>query len=326
MNNVYVNCVGSNYTDTVKDFNSIASMLGQKRLTLDNSVSIFENSTPQLIPKRFNHFEPMQMSAKNDIEAISNMTQIFLGKDARDTVQKINEKDYPGALIVASQAAINLPNTIDDAIDAIDQTDKFLKSKFYGKNFKYTYKKAYNFKNAQHPFSYFRGTLLKDLANPNSPHCPSKALAEWLSKHDVTLWDTKLGDYLGNKLGVEIKDKVKTNIKDISSTDKRKINVKAYKFVSKSSLGKLTARSMTRVPIFGLAVGGALEGCQVINEVKQGKNAVKSIGKAAVRLVSSTALTAVLGAIGATVAGPAGSIIGISIGGILGNKVAEAIA
>lgn len=325
MNNVYVNCVGSNYTDSVKDFNSIASILGQKRLKLDNSVSIFENSIPQLIPKRFNYFEPMQMSAKNDIEEISNMTQIFLGKDARDTVQKINEKDYPGALIVASQAAINLPNTIDDAIDAIDQTDKYLKSKFYGKNFKYTYKKAYNFKNAQHPFSYFRGTLLKDLANPNSPHCPSKALAEWLSKHDVTLWDTKLKNKIIKIFDIE-EDIVKTTIKHVSSTDKRKINVKAYKFVSKSSLGKLTARSMTRVPVFGLAVSGALEGCQVINEVKQGKNTVKSIGKAAVRLVSSTALTAVLGAIGATVAGPAGSIIGISIGGLLGNKVAEAIA
>lgn len=325
MNNVYVNCVGSNYTDTVKDFNSIASMLGQKRLTLDNSVSIFENSTPQLIPKRFNYFEPMQMSAKNDIEAISNMTQIFLGKDARDTVQKINKKDYPGALIVASQAAINLPNTIDDAIDAIDQTDKFLKSKFYGKNFKYTYKKAYNFKNAQHPFSYFRGTLLKDLANPNSPHCPSKPLAIWLSMHDVTLCDTTFGRTIKRALGVQ-QTQVKTSIKHLSSTDTKKINVKAYKFVSKSSLGKLTARSMTRVPVFGLAVAGALEGCQVINEVKQGKNAVRSIGKAAVRLASSTALTAVLGAIGATVAGPAGSIIGISIGGLLGNKVAEAIA
>lgn len=326
MNNVFINCVGANYADTVKDFNSVATMFGQKRLSLNDSGSIFENNTPQLGPQRFNYFEQMQKSAKDDTKAVSAMTQVFLGKDVNDAVQKVSKKDYPGALISASQAAINFPNTIDDAIDAIDQTDKYLKSRFYGENFKYTYKKAYNFKNAQHPFSYFRGTLLKDLANPNSPHCPSKPLAEWLAKNDVTLWDTKFGDYVGDKLGVEIKDKVKTNIKDISSTDTRKVNVKAYKFTSKSSLGKLTARSMTRVPVFGLVVAGALEGCQVANEVSQGEDAVKSIGKAAVRLASSTAITAVLGAIGAAIAGPAGSVVGICLGGLLSNEVAKAIA
>lgn len=325
MNNVFINCVGANYADTVKDFNSVATMFGQKRLSLNDSGSIFENNTPQLGPQRFNYFEQMQKSAKDDTKAVSAMTQVFLGKDVNDAVQKVSKKDYPGALISASQAAINLPNTIDDAIDAIDQTDKYLKSRFYGENFKYTYKKAYNFKNAQHPFSYFRGTLLKDLANPNSPHCPSKPLARWLAKHDVTLCDTKFGRSVKKSLGVQ-QTQVKTSIKHVTSTDAKKVNVKAYKFVSKSSLGKLTARSMTRVPVFGLVVAGALEGCQVANEVSQGEDAVKSIGKAAVRLASSTAITAVLGAIGAAIAGPAGSVVGICLGGLLSNEVAKAIA
>ena len=82
---------------------------------------------------------------------------------------------------------------------------------------------------------------------------------------------------------------------------------------------------MTRVPVIGLAVSGAIEGCQAVNEIKNGEKPVKAINKAALRLTSTTVLTSALGAVGFMLFGPMGSLAGIGIAAGLNYLMGKAI-
>ena len=240
-----------------------------------------------------------------------------------EITERIKGKDYPGASIVASQLALDFPNLIDDAIDAVDQFDKKIKTICCGDGYKYMYKKAYDFKKAQHPFSYFRGTLLQDYVNPNSPKCPNPKLGDWLIRQDKTLWDTKLGDKISETFHIK-EIKVKTNIKDVYSTGKNRTNIYAKAFESPSKLGKFTARAMTRTPVIGLVVSAAIETCQVVNSIKRGEKPDKAIVKGALRFTSGTAITAICGTAGSFF-GPIGSLVGLGIGAGLSYLVSKAI-
>ena len=243
---------------------------------------------------------------------------------APEITEKVKSKDYPGAGIVASQLALDFPNLVDDAIDAVDQLDKTIKAKLCGDGYKYMYKKAYDFRKAQHPFSYFRGTLLQDYVNPYSSKCPNPKVAKWVLDKDVTLWDTKLGEKTANIFKIQTKE-ISTKIKDITYTDKNKTKLKAKSFKAPSTLGKVTARAMTRVPVICLAVSGAIETCQAANEIKHGEKPAKAINKAALRLASTTVLTSALGAVGFMLFGPVGSLAGIGIAAGLNYLISKAI-
>ena len=82
---------------------------------------------------------------------------------------------------------------------------------------------------------------------------------------------------------------------------------------------------MTRVPVIGLAVSGAVEGCQAANEIKNGEKPAKAINKAALRLTSTAVLTSTLGAVGFMLFGPVGSLAGIGIASGLNYLVCKAI-
>ena len=267
-----------------------------------------------------------ERKAKERNKILSNAvleTVPVFGKTPEIT-ERVKSKDYSGATIVASQLALDFPNLIDDAVDAVDQLDKTIKTKICGDGYKYMYKKAYDFKKAQHPFSYFQGTLLKDYINPNSPKCPNPQLAKKLLQYDKTLWDTKLGNVTKKVFNIQ-EFEIKTKIKDIKSTPERPVNIKAKSFKAPSTFGKITARAMTRVPVIGLAVSGAIEGCQAVNEIKNGEKPVKAINKAALRLTSTIVLTSALGAVGFMLFGPMGSLAGIGIASGLNYLICKAI-
>ena len=261
---------------------------------------------------------------KNKILSNAVLETVPVFGKAPEITERVKSKDYPGAAIVVSQLALDFPNLIDDAVDAADQLDKTIKTKICGDGYKYMYKKAYDFKKAQHPFSYFRGTLLQDYVNPNSPKCFNPKLGDWLIRQDKTLWNTKLGD-LPKKVFHIQELEIKTKIKDIKSTPERPVNIKAKSFKAPSTFGKITARAMTRVPVIGLAVSGAIEGCQAANEIKNGEKPVKAINKAALRLTSTAVLTSTLGAVGFMFFGPVGSLAGIGIASGLNYLVCKAI-
>lgn len=309
-NNNSEGCFGvvQNYRTMVERFDSLSRVK-------ENHPMISQGKLP---------YEYQILNEKNE-SGFTNLSAITpAGKSLKATNEKLKKKDYAGAFFIASQLALDFPNIIDDTLDAIDFASKYINDKTCGHNYKYLYKKAYDWKQAQHPFSYFRGTLLQDFVNPNSPKCVSKKLAMWIESCDKSLWDTRLKNFSQEKFKINVIYQ-KTKIKSIKSTPQKPHNIKAYKFITKSKFGEITARSMTRVPVIGLAMSGVVEGCQVINEVKNGEKAIKSIGKAIVRLTTSTAITAVLGAIGAMIAGPFGSLAGITISGFANNAIAKAL-
>ena len=221
------------------------------------------------------------------------------------------------------QLALDFPNLVDDAIDAVDQLDKTIKTKLCGDGYKYMYKKAYDFRKAQHPFSYFRGTLLQDYVNPYSSKCPNPKVGEWLLSKDKTLIDTQLGNYTKKVFNIK-ETKVKTKIKDVYSTGKNRTNIYAKAFESPSKLGKFTARAMTRTPVIGLVVSAAIETCQVVNAIKNGEKPDKALVKGALRFTSGTAITAICGTAGSFF-GPIGSLVGLGIGAGLSYLVSKAI-
>ena len=329
--------VKKDLNSVVKDVDTINSVFQRDntRVSLQQPISIFTPAPApayaaagnQAIIKQGKFIdEKVVRKTKERNRVLSNAaleTVPVFGK-APEITERVKSKDYPGAAIVASQLALDFPNLIDDAVDAVDQFDKIIKTKLCGDGYKYMYKKAYNFKKAQHPFSYFRGTLLQDYVNPYSPKCPNPKVGEWLAKQDKTLWETKLGSYTKEKLKID-EIKVKTKIKDIKSTPDKVINVKAISFKTKSTFGKVTARAMTRVPVIGLAVSGAIEGCQAANEIKNGEKPVKAINKAVLRLTSTAVLTSTLGAVGFMLFGPVGSLAGIGIASGLKYLVCKAI-
>lgn len=299
--------VFNEYKLTLEKLDSL-SKVRENHPMLSQEQSFYEDNYDEKNESIFNTFSPATPTTKS----------------INETTEKLKKKDYAGAFFIASQLALDFPNIIDDTLDAIDFASKYINDKTCGHNYKYLYKKAYDWKQAQHPFSYFRGTLLQDFVNPNSKKCVNKKLANWVIKKDISLWQTKLGKYVEGIFELKT-TKIKTNIKSLNSIPQRPINIKAYKFITSSKLGEITARAMTRTPVIGLAMSGFVEGCQVINEVKQGEATLSSIGKAIIRFVTSAITTAYLGAIGAKKAGPFGSMAGIAVAGLVNNTIANAL-
>lgn len=230
--------------------------------------------------------------------------------------EKMEDKNFLSAGILGSLAALNGPEELRDVFEAYKQ----IKSMMTGT----TYKAPYNYKEYQHPFSFFRGTLLHNVLNPNNPKNISKKLSTFVVNKDKSLIDTRLGDFVIGKLNLK-KRSVPTSIKDITYTKDNNFFVNAYKFSGeKNCIGKFIARAMTRTPVIGLSVYGGLEGINACHEIKKGKDTATEIGKAAARWSTSAIITGICGAAGSFV-GPVGSLIGTSLGAILSAAVAKAI-
>ena len=225
---------------------------------------------------------------------------------------KIENSDFVPASGLVALAVLNAPEDLRDMKSAYTQ----IKSKLTNKPFT----PSYDYKIAQHPFSFFRGTLLHKFVNPKTSPCPK--LAKWLLKNDTTLWNTKIGQMVIKKFNID-ENRIKTNIKNITHTETKPSYIIAKNFVTKSTFGELTARAMTRTTKIGTAVLGGLEAAHLVKEISDGENAIKSTAKSAINIVSSIAGIGYGGAIGAKYLGPVGSLVGMGLGAIAGNKVAK---
>ena len=225
---------------------------------------------------------------------------------------KIENSDFVPASGLVALAVLNAPEDWRDMKSAYTQ----IKSKLTNKPFT----PSYDYKIAQHPFSFFRGTLLHKFVNPKTSPCPK--LAKWLLKNDTTLWNTKIGQMVIKKFNID-ENRIKTNIKNITHTETKPSYIIAKNFVTKSTFGELTARAMTRTTKIGTAVLGGLEAAHLVKEISDGENAIKSTAKSAINIVSSIAGIGYGGAIGAKYLGPVGSLVGMGLGAIAGNKVAK---
>ena len=260
-------------------------------------------------------------SLKNSISGESSSNVIFEGQPMYGRIysipDKMEKKDYTPAMGMISLAVLNGPEDLRDVFSAYKQ----IKNKFPKP---VTFHSGYDNKIAQHPFSFFRGTILNDYLNPSSKECPNPKAAAWLIKQDKTLWDTKFGEWIQKKLDIKKGDML-TDIEQIDSTHKLKKKVYANIFKTNNPFKDILARAMTRTPVLGVAAMGGIEAAHVAHEVKNGKNFFEEAGKSAVTLATTLGATGILGAIGAKHLGPTGSLLGIGLGAITGAIVNKTI-
>ena len=258
---------------------------------------------------------------KNSISGDSSSNVIFEGLPMYGRINslpdKLENKDYTPAMGLVSLAVLNGPEDLRDVFSAYKQ----IKNKFPKP---VTFHSGYDNKIAQHPFSFFRGTILNDYLNPSSKECPNPKAAEWIIRQDKTLWDTKLGNWVQKKLKIKISD-TSTKIKRIDYTIKNKKFIKAKVFKTNNPFKDILARAMTRTPILGVAAMGGIEAAHVAHEVKNGKNFFEESSKSLLTLGTTLAATGILGAIGAKHLGPTGSLVGIGLGAISGAAVSSTI-
>ena len=257
---------------------------------------------------------------KNSISGDSSSNVIFEGLPMYGRINsipdKLENKDYTPAMGLVSLAVLNGPEDLRDVMSAYKQIkDGFKDPHFHT---------GYDNKIAQHPFSFFRGTILNDYLNPSSKDCPNPKAAEWIIRQDKTLWDTKLGSWVQERLGIKT-GKMITEIHDIEHAANNPRHVYAKVFKTNNPFKDILARAMTRTPVLGVAAMGGIEAAHVAHEVKNGKNFFEESGKSLLTLGTTLAATGILGAIGAKHLGPTGSLAGIGLGAISGAAVSHVL-
>ncbi len=223
---------------------------------------------------------------------------------------KLDKKDYLPATGIATLAILNGPEEINDVMSAYKQIKNGFPKPV-------SFHSGYDNKKAQHPFSFFRGTILHKYLNPLSEDCPNPKLASWLIKEDKCLLDTKFGMWLQKKFNIKT-SKIETNIERIDSVKNNKKFVNARVYESNNPFKDITARALTRTTKLGTLALAGIEAAHVAHEVSNGKNFFEEASKSAITLGVTTATTGVLGAIGAKHLGPTGSLAGISAGALIG--------
>lgn len=228
--------------------------------------------------------------------------------------EKIQNGDYTPAVGLASLAIINFPEDMRD-----------IKSS-YKQLFEKGYKPKYDYKNYQHDFSFFRGTLLNDFVDPNKTKNPE--LAEKILKQDKTLLETKFGQKVMKFLNVHAVEGITTPIENIGHSEDTPRYVKALKFKGNgkfAGFGELTARAMTRTTKIGVLALTVLEMPKIFKSLNQGnsvteqaQNGITQIAKSGINVASITAGIAYGGALGAKKFGATGSIVGMGLGAISG--------
>ena len=240
---------------------------------------------------------------------------------------KIEKGEITSALGMASLALINFPEDLRDIRSAVDQVASIIK--------KVEAKDAYDYKNFQHDFSFFRGTLLEPLVDlKNTKHL---SLAKKLLSFDKSLLMTDAGQKILDLLNVTIskeeevkKFNKKTNAWEIAKDVNGKTKF-AYAFEG-NWFGKLTARAITRTTLIGTIALATLELPKIIkaisssNSIKEkGKNTSKQILKSGINFATTTAGIAYCGAIGSKYGKGFGSLVGMGVGAIIGSKISQKI-
>ena len=245
-------------------------------------------------------------------------------------IEKLKQGEFVSATTMATLSLVYGPEDLRDVSSAYRQ----IKSLFGKENFI----PDYDYKVAQHPYSFFRGSILHKSLNPFANNgikleeltgikkwwytTVAKTKA-WLLEADKALIDTKIGEKFLDKFNIDIK-KVSTPIEEIAQNGKTKNLVDAYEFISDSKFGKLTARALTRVPVIGTFTDAMVEVLEVRNDIMKGKNFFESALDGGIRYGTSTITTAYLGAIGSK-AGPLGTLGALTLANYINETIEKAI-
>lgn len=285
------------FSDIRSDYNCI-----KKRFSKNNSLAVVSDLNGDSFSKT-----KKNTGYRKDLKSVLDVFPTFRRLErVPDKIKKSD--DIPAAGLVAL-AVLNGPEDLRDTMSAYKQ----VKAKVNGESFK----RPYDSRKAQHPFSFFRGTLLHNFVTPEKSPFPN--LAKWLLNHDVSLMGTSFGRYVGDFLNVKI-ETFDTKIKNIS---KEQPFVPAYALKAKNAISDLTVRALARTTKIGAIVLAGIEAAHFAKEVKNGKDVKREILESCITYTSSIAGIGYMGALGAKHFGSAGSIVGMGLGAYLGNKVSS---
>ena len=260
-------------------------------------------------PNNFYQIQQDYEKARKIIDKKDETSSIFDIVPQVQKAEQLQNSNSASTPAIATLALLNAPEDIRDMQGACKQISSLIKGE--------KFVPPYDYKIAQHPFSFFRGTLLNNFVNPNTSPFPK--LATWLLKQDKTLMETKLGDWICKIFNLE-ESHIDTNIKNIEYTHENKSFVKA-KIYDGNKFGTLTARALTRTPKLGVLALGAIEGIDVLSDVANGENIFEATAKSATNLLGSITLSGYCGAISSKMFGVTGSMLGTGIGNLANNKL-----
>ena len=265
-----------------------------------------------LLNNNLNNFYQIQQDYEKARKSVDKKDEISSIFDIVPQVQKaeqLQNSNSASTPVIATLALLNAPEDIRDMQGACKQISSLIKGE--------KFVPPYNYKIAQHPFSFFRGTLLNNFINPKTSPFPK--FAKWLLNQDKTLMETKLGDWICKIFHLE-EFSIDTTIKNITYTKDKPVYVIA-KGYNGNILGALTARALTRTPKLGILALGTVEGIDVLSDVANGENFFETTAKSATNLLGSITLSGYGGAIGSKMFGVTGSMLGTCIGNLANNKL-----
>ena len=245
-------------------------------------------------------------------------------------IAKLKKGEYISATTMGILSIVYGPEDLREVRSAYEQIKSIIQQK--------EFKIEYDYKTAQHPYSFFRGSILHKALNPfRTRNVDINSLSEfgkwwhkkvaevkfWLLEKDKALIDTRLGKTFLNIFNIDIKT-IETPIEEIAQNGINKKTVKAYEFISDNRFGKLTAQALTRIPVIGTITDATIEAMEVRNDVKNGENFFESTAKAGAKYAFSTLTTAYIGAIGSKL-GPAGALGSLTLANYINNKFEEII-
>lgn len=223
--------------------------------------------------------------------------------------EEFKQDDHVCAKALIALAVLNGPTDFEEFVGAAKQIRELCGGEKV---------KDYNHKIAQHPFSFLRGTILHDYLNPNSENCLNKKLAKKIIKMDKSLYETKIGEWLSKKLGVEERGTIKTKIKDLQHTHEKPRYVLARVLKSKNKFSDLTVRAMLRTTKLGTITMGALGAIHAGYRIKEGNDVKETLAKTAIQIGTSIAAVGYLGAAGSKYGRTLGSLTGVIAGTAIG--------
>ncbi len=260
-------------------------------------------------PNNFYQIQQDYEKARKSVDKKDETSSIF---DIVPQVQKAEQLQNSNSVstpAIATLALLNAPEDIRDLQGACKQISSLIKGE--------KFVPPYDYKIAQHPFSFFRGTLLNNFVNPNTSPFPK--LAIWLLKQDTTLLQTQFGAWITKIFNLK-QTQIKTSIKNITHSPDKPSYVRAKVFEG-NKFGTLTARALTRTPKLGILALGTIEGIDILSDIANGENFFKTTAKSATNLLGSITLSGYCGAIGSKMFGITGSMLGTGIGNLANNKL-----
>lgn len=240
-----------------------------------------------------------------------------------DDFENHNPLRAAGMVLLAS---IFFPEDIRDLRDFA----KHLGSKFSSK---INFQPKFDYNDYQASFAFFRGSSIQSFVNKLG------RFGYFLHKSDITLFDTKFGEYIRNLLNVQIVDKIDTGRKvpiisknETGNYVKKEVSVFAQRLKG-SFLSKMICRSMQRIMIWEIAIFSAAWLPAIIKAFRKPKqdedkytSVRKQILKSASNVVAIFGSIGLIGAIGSR-KGPIGHILGMGAGATIGmlvsNKISE---